>query len=77
MFTFGLAEAVGLGEALARGVVGGSCHTIDCGLGFGFGLAFTGGTEGLGAGELEARAGLGLTVGLGPLVVVSGLEPVK
>jgi hypothetical protein len=54
-----------------------SCHTINCGSGFGLGLAFTGGAEGLAVGELEAFAGLGLTVGVGPLVVVSGLAPVK
>ena len=46
----------GLGEALANGSVeGGSCHTTNCGLGFGSGLAFTGGA----VGELEAFAGLG------------------
>jgi len=65
---------LGLGEALASGnPEGGSCHTINCGLGFGFGLAFTGGA----VGELEAFAGLELTVGLGPLVTVSGLGPAK
>ena len=64
----------GLGEALASGSAeGGSCHTVNCGIGFGFGLAFTGGA----VGELEAFAGLALTVGLGPLVTVSGLAPVK
>ena len=64
----------GLGEALASASAeGGSCHTINSGLGFGFGLAFTGGP----VGELEAFAGLALTVGLGPLVAVSGLAPVK
>jgi hypothetical protein len=50
----------GLGEALASGnAEGGSCHTINGGLGFGFGLAFTGGA----VGELEAFAGLGLALG--------------
>ena len=61
-------------EALTSGSAeGGSCHTVNCGIGFGFGLAFTGGA----VGELEAFAGLALTVGLGPLVTVSGLAPVK
>jgi len=63
-----------LGDAFARGSAeGGSCHTINSGLGFGFGFVFTGGA----VGELEAFVGLALTVGLGPFVTVSGLAPVK
>jgi hypothetical protein len=51
----------GLGEALANGSVeGGSCHTINCGLAFGFGLAFTGGA----VGEHEAFVGLGSALGI-------------
>ena len=65
-FTFGL------GEAVTRGSVEGSCHTVNSGLGFGFGFVFTGAV-----GELEAFAGLPLAVGLGPLVTVSGLDPLK
>ena len=50
-----------LGEALANSSVeGGSCHTINCGLGFVFGLAFTGGA----AGEHGAFAGLGSALGI-------------
>jgi hypothetical protein len=76
-FGCGLRETFGLGEALARSVVEGSCHTIDCGVGFGLGVALIGGTVGLGGGELEAFARLVLTVGLAPLVLVSGLDLLK
>jgi hypothetical protein len=77
-FVAGLGEvlAFALGDSFASGNIdGGFSQTIDCGLGFGFGLPFTSGTEGLTVDELDAFAGLGLTLGL--LVVVSGLEPVK
>jgi hypothetical protein len=52
----------GLGQALANwSDEGGSCHAIKCGLGFGFGPAFTGGA----VGELEAFAGLALRLDSG------------
>jgi len=64
-FASGLGGALGfeLGDLVVSGYMGGgSSQTIECGLGFRFGPAFTSGTEGLAVGELDAFAGLGIAI---------------